>query len=273
MQQESSIEPYAPNSLNSDNLRRFLHYLDESKNGSLSKFNLLPTNYQTVWGIDLKFIGLIIILLCRPAFARTDGPALRVHAGGGFSTHKSKVVNMNDTSTAIGYGFDIKAGNDGDLGVNWEQFTSKTKFVINDSESKIDFQDTSILLNMGSFYVGPVFSKVTLDITIQGVESLSALGSGYGGHAGFSFDVGKVAELYFDGKMVLTSVLKAEDGVESKLGSRTDFKLGGKMPITKRFLSLDIAWRMQSWPVTLGGVANKETLYTTWLGLVFNFNI
>lgn len=221
----------------------------------------------------MNYVGLLIILLCRPAFANSDGPALRVHAGGGFSTYKSKVVNMNDTSTAIGYGFDMKAGNEGDLGVHWEQFTSKTKFLINSSESKMDFQDTSILLNLGSFYIGPVFSKVTIDIVNQGVNTLSALGSGYGGNAGFSIEVGKVAELYLDGKMVITSVLKAEDGVQSKLGSRTDFKLGGMLPITKKLLSLDIAWRMQSWPVTLAGVSNKETLYTTWLGLVFNLNI
>ena len=107
----------------------------------------------------------------------------------------------------------------------------------------------------------------------QGTSTLSGLGSGYGINTGFSFLMGRGSSVYFEGKMITTSVLKAEDSVKASMGSRSDFKVGGIIPITKRLVSLDVAWRMQSWPVTISGETGKETLYTTWLGLLFNLNI
>ena len=228
--------------------------------GALATFRTLAT------------LGALSILGSR-SYAGSDGPGMQVYLGGGFSTYKSKVVEMNDTSTAIGYGLKIRAGNDGDLGVHWDEFTNKTKFALNSSETKISFQDTSILFNIGSFFLGPVFSKVTLDVHNQGTDTLSGLGSGYGVNTGFAFDLGKASSVYFEGKMITTSVLKAEDSVKASMGSRTDFKVGGIIPITKKLISLDIAWRMQSWPLTISGQTGKETLYTTWLGFIFNLNI
>ncbi|MEI8025106.1 MAG: hypothetical protein WCI18_02045 [Pseudomonadota bacterium] len=221
----------------------------------------------------MKFAIAALSLLSTLSNAGTDGADMQVYSGGGFSTYKSKVVAMNDTSTAIGYGLKIRAGTDGDLGVHWDEFTNKTKFALNSSETKISFQDTSILFNVGSFFLGPVFSKVTIDVNNQGTTTLSGLGSGYGVNTGFSIDTGKASTVYFEGKMITTSILKAEDSVKASMGSRTDFKIGGIIPITKKLLSLDLAWRMQSWPVTISGQTGKESLYTTWLGLLFNLNI
>jgi hypothetical protein len=221
----------------------------------------------------VKLVLIALAILSRLAFAGSEGPSMQVYGGGGFSTYKSKVVSMNDTSTAVGYGVKIKAGSDGDLGVHWEEFTNKTKFALNSSETKISFQDTSILFNIGSFFLGPVFSKVVIDVNNQGTSTLSGLGSGYGVNTGFSFLMGRGSSVYFEGKMITTSVLKAEDSVKASMGSRSDFKVGGIIPITKRLVSLDIAWRMQSWPVTISGETGKETLYTTWMGLLFNLNI
>lgn len=221
----------------------------------------------------MKLFLLAVIALSRFAYAGPEGPSMQVYGGGGFSTYKSKVVSMNDTSTAVGYGLKIKAGSDGDLGVHWEEFTNKTKFTLNSSETKISFQDTSILFNIGSFFLGPIFSKVVMDVNNQGTSTLSGLGTGYGINTGLSFSMGRGSSMYFEGKMVTTSVLKAEDSVKASIGSRTDFKIGGIIPITKRLLSLDIAWRMQSWPLTISGETGKETLYTTWLGILFNLNI
>lgn len=222
---------------------------------------------------QLRSAIIALSLFSTLSYAGTTGAGMQVYSGGGFSTYKSKVVAMNDTSTAIGYGLKIRAGTDGDLGVHWDEFTNKTKFALNSSETKISFQDTSILFNVGSFFLGPVFSKVTIDVNNQGTTTLSGLGSGYGANTGFSFDIGKGSTVYFEGKMITTSILKAEDSVKASMGSRTDFKIGGIIPITKKLLSLDLAWRMQSWPVTISGQTGKEVLYTTWLGLLFNLNI
>ena len=68
----------------------------------------------------MKLILIALAILSRLAFAGSEGPSMQVYGGGGFSTYKSKVVSMNDTSTAVGYGVKIKAGSDGDLGVHWE---------------------------------------------------------------------------------------------------------------------------------------------------------
>lgn len=223
--------------------------------------------------IGLIFILLISILASSNLVYGADGAAMQILTGGGFSTYKSEAVTMNDTSTAIGYGFVIRAGNNGDIGVNWEQFTNKTKFEINTSESKIDFQDTAVLFNLGSFYIGPVFSKVAMDIDAGGTAILSGIGSGYGFDTGFSFETGKSSEVYFDVRYITTSTFKAEDGVTASVGSRLDYRIGGVIPITKRFMSLDFAWRSQSWSVTIDGTEHKETLYTTWIGTRFNLNI
>jgi len=222
------------------------------------------------WIVSVLFLCLFSVT---PEIYAGDGAAMQILAGGGFSTYKSKAVDMNDTSTAIGYGFLLRAGNNGDIGVNWEQFTNTTTFEINTSESKIDFQDTGVLFNVGSFYIGPVFSKVAADISSGGTVILSGLGSGYGIDTGLSFETGKSSEIYFDVRYVTTSTFKVEDSVSASMGARLDYRIGGVIPITKRFMALDFAWRAQSWTVTIDGTPHKETLYTTWIGTRFNLNL
>ena len=126
--------------------------------------------------------------------------------------------------------------------------------------------------NLGSFYVGAMISGTDVKVNNTGTDIFDGLGTGYGGAFGMEFSFAKVGKFLFELRSVSTSTFKHDSSSKVELGARTDINLMGKIPLTRRMVSLDIGFKSSSYSLSVGGTSTEETVYTTWGGLSFNFN-
>lgn len=219
------------------------------------------------------FASAICALLFRAsAYAGESSPTLFLDFGGGLTTHKSKFVESNDTSYSTNYSYGVHAGNDGQLTMLVSTSLDNTTFELNSSTIANEFQDSILRYGLGPFYVGVSVSqtKMTITRTDEPAIDIDAIGTGYGGGIGGTFDVGREGSFFFDVATISTGVVKEIHESEFTIGSRLDIAIGGSYAITRSLLNGLVGLRQRSYTLTSDGASYPEVVTTTWFGLALN---
>ncbi len=247
----------------------------------------------------LKFIGLSCLLSSKALAGEFDAytPSAYVQADGGYSVYKSKLLQANDTSTTVGYGFGINAGTDRNVGMRLTREQSSFSFALNASSLQVSWQDLAILWRFGPVYLGGVVATSSwtakappdadgdeiLDIGSDAQDLCNFQTSGYGATLGGLIPVGKRSALTLDITSASggTAVPLAYDptltdadtlnGRKVALGTRTEFAVGGSLALTRSLLDLTAGFKMRNYAVSLDSTSYAEQLTTTYLGLRTNF--
>lgn len=225
----------------------------------------------------LALVGSIILaaFFSAQAIAAADSglyPTFQIKADGGFATYKSKVVQSNDTSTLIEYGFGVFAGSDKSLGMFVRRDQNTTTFVLNSSSITTVWQDVIVKYRWGPVYVGGILANNEMQVNNQGdANYLNELGSGYGVNAGLLIPIARVA--YFGIDISDVSISKAVDLNQKvvTMGSRLDIDINGSFAITKKILDFIVGYKYRTYSATVDGTAGAENLTATYLGLSGNF--
>ena len=109
-----------------------------------------------------SFWAGLLLLWNTMGAAQTGGqePSFYLDTQFGLMTYNSKLVNSNDTGTALRYGVGSSAGSEGQLRFLLMMDTQTTSFALNDSIVAMSWQDTSIRYQWGFVYLGAVFSRL-----------------------------------------------------------------------------------------------------------------
>lgn len=221
-----------------------------------------------------------------------DTPTFFVQANGGYSIYKSEMVQSNDTSTTVGYGFGVYAGSDRELGFLLNREQSTFAFALNSSTIDLNWQDMILRWRIGPVYLGAIVSSssawiVTAPLDTDGddvldpagdaVDYLNITSTGVGGNAGTQFPINKRSTVYMDVVFVTTQAVQEapiEDATGAltkkdtlSLGSRMDLDLGATLKVTKSVLDVRGGFKYRTYEVNVDGQAFKEGLNTTYVGL------
>lgn len=235
-------------------------------------------------------------LIASEALAERDGPpTFAAHASGGYSVYKSEMVQSNDTSTTMAYGFGVYAGAGRNVGFLLNRESSTFTFALNDAKLALDWQDIHVRYRFGPIYMGLVIAEShwlvsappdadgddLLDQGADPVELLNISSSSYGVNVGGRFPVAKRGEAYMDLTYAAAGVVKetATDPVEALangdaipgtrtlgVGPRMEMDLGGSIEIT-RWLDVICGFKYRAYSVTIDGKTYKELMNTTYVGL------
>ncbi|RYZ58071.1 MAG: hypothetical protein EOP07_08090 [Proteobacteria bacterium] len=184
----------------------------------------------------------------------------------GLTTMKSKLVESNDTGSALGYSLGGFAGSGKNIEFNLGFEKDVATFALNDSKISYDWQDTKIRYHYGYFYAGIVFSRLNLMATSAGTEIIDAAGSGYGGSLGFYAPVGRGGSLRIDVTQVNIAAMKNSIATEVSVPSRLDIDIGAAIDIWGKWLDFTFGYRMRTLSLETDA-AYAESESSTYLGL------
>jgi hypothetical protein len=248
---------------------------------------------------------VLLFTLCLAGFAATNAkadeadawaPTFYVEADGGYSVYKSALVQSNDTGVTVGYGFGAYAGKSHDLGLALKREQSAFSFALNNSKLAVSWQDFLLTYRLGYFHAGVTISSSAwqvsappdtdgdgqLDTGTAAVaqDLLDITTTGYGGTVGFQGTLGKKSSVFTDVTFVTTGAVQekvVKDAAGSArldrvitLGPRMDVDLGGTLKLWK-WLDLKAGFKYRTYSLTIDGTASKESLNTTYGGLVADF--
>lgn len=211
---------------------------------------------------------LVISLSAPSAFAQEASlyPSFSFDLNYGLTTMKSKLVESNDTGSALGYSLGGFAGSGKNIEFNLGFEKDTAAFGLNDSKIAYDWQDTKIRYHYGYFYAGVVFSRLNLMVASAGTETIDAAGSGYGGSLGFYTAVGRGGSLRIDVTSVNIAAMKNSLATEVSVPSRLDIDIGAAIDIWGKWLDFTFGYRMRTLTVkTDSSFAESES--STYLGL------
>ncbi len=224
-------------------------------------------------------------------------PTAYVQADGGYSIYKSKLLQANDTSTTVGYGFGINAGTDRNVGMRLTREQSSFTFALNASTRKLTLQDLAFIWRFGPVYLGGVIASSNwtatappdadsdglLDTGSDAEELCNFQTAGYGATLGGLIPIGRRSALTLDitsasggtsSPLAYDPTLTNADTLNARtvsLGTRTEVAIGGTLALTKSLLDLTAGFKMRNYSVSLDSTAYAEQLSTTYIGLRTNF--
>ena len=184
---------------------------------------------------------------------------------GGFSTHKSELVENNDTTTSFGYSFGGTAGANSNLGFFIRSDTMATPFELNSSQITTTWQDSGLKYRLGFFYFGLVLSSVETTVNDEGVDLIDAGGTGAGGTTGFQFSIGKTAVMYLDITSVTIATTRNELDQTTAVGARQDVDIGAYIDLSKRSFDYMIGYKQRTVAITTDA-SYIDTITTTYVG-------
>jgi hypothetical protein len=244
-------------------------------NVPVDKSSYLPGDQSHLKNLRFKiFIATVGAQLCfvPNLFGADRIPTFFVNFGGGLTTHKSEFVESNDTSYSYEYSFGVHAGSEDQLTMFINTAIDKTDFALNTSSIENEFQDSVLRYAFGPVYIGAIVSQTKMlisRVTDSPIE-IDAIGTGFGGTLGGSFEFGREGGIFFDVASVTTSTVKEIHQEEFTIGSRMDMTLGGTYAITRSLINGLVGLRQRSYGVSLGGTSSTETVTTTWFGFAMN---
>ena len=227
------------------------------------------------------------------AESEADVPYFYAQASGGYSVYKSQLVQSNDTSTTVAYGFGGYAGERRTIGFAMMREQGSFGFDLNNSTIVYEFQDFHLHYRYKIVYAGLLISQSSwmidtppdLDQDLRpdpdgtAAPVVEALGTGYGVHLGFVFAFWRrnllAAELaYHAAQSVFAKAIPDTASgdlntlVEKDvaIGNRIDIDLGARFEMTKRLFGMT-GFRYRSMSLESDGNAASELNSTTYLGL------
>ena len=191
------------------------------------------------------------------------------------TTHKSELVESNDTGSSIRYGLGFNVGDQKQLGVVLLTESSAINFLLNETATTLLFRDTRITYRFGYFYVGVVSAYAeAAAVAADGTDMFSGRGTGYGYAAGAYIPVGGKSLLQIDiTSASVSSFLNKDEDVTVAIGSRMDIDISGHIPISKRYFTLDLGYRQRTLPITYNSVSYSESMQKTYIGFTMGNEI
>lgn len=222
-------------------------------------------------------------------------PTFFVNATGGYSVYKSKMVQSNDTSTTVAYGFGVYAGSDRNIGFLLNREASTFAFELNSASIGVEWQDIHVRYRYGPVYMGALITTSTwavqappdadadglLDADTEAVEYLNMTSSGYGANVGARIPAGKRGEAYVDITYAAAGAIRETasdpDVAEAAgaavpgtrvlgIGPRMDLDLGGSIGMTKWLKGL-CGFKYRTYQLSVDSVTFAELHTTTYMGL------
>jgi len=221
-------------------------------------------------GQILVFLAMILVPTFSASAQDVDAglKTIYLNADYALTTHKSKLVESNDTGTSLRYSLGFNVGDQKELGVVLQAESSAIKFLLNDTSTSLLFRDTRITYRLGYFYFGAVSGYAEAGaVAADGTDMFSGRGTGFGYIAGAYLPVGGRSLLQIDVASVSTSsFLNKDEAVTVALGSRLDIDISGHIPISKKIMTLDIGYRQRTLPIVYNSVSYAETMQKTYIG-------
>lgn len=193
---------------------------------------------------------------------------------GGYTSHKSGLVESNDTSSSLVYGIQIHGGDENQIGSEFLVDSTKVDFALNDTAMTTEWQEMAFRYNLGPLYAGIVVSNVNLTAQKAGTESgslLQGFGKGFGAQLGCQIDFDRGSHIILDLRGVSFPDMKELNQKSLSLGTRIDVDVRGSVDLTRNFLDAMFGFRYRTYSATLDDVSGEETVATTYLGLRMNF--
>lgn len=187
-----------------------------------------------------------------------------------FTTSKSKLVDSNDTGTALRYGLGGYAGSNSNLAFLLHFDQDATNFQLNSSKVNMSWQDTRVRYHMGYFYLGALFTRLEMTANKEGTEIVDAAGSGMGITAGALAKVGRGGSVYLDLMTATLPNMKNAIDQDIAIKQRMDIDIGGTIDLTSKLLDMTFGYKIRN--VTVATDASyQEALYTTYVGVRMSF--
>lgn len=187
----------------------------------------------------------------------------------GLATYKSKLMDSNDTTGTISYGFGLNAGAQRNFGVEYRVENSTVLFETNQSSLVTSWTSTIFKYRLWAFELGPVLGTVKMAGKRENTEIFDIVGSGYGGYFGILIPVGSNNLAYMNAMSVATSAPVDTLARVITMSSRVDLELGTKIKITRRAVDFLVGYRRRAYSITEAGSPYTELQTATFFG--FNF--
>jgi hypothetical protein len=186
----------------------------------------------------------------------------------GMSTHKSLLLESNDTAGTIRYGLGVWAGLDRSAGVEWTSETTAVSFALVEGTLAQTWEDLVFRYRYGSLYAGVIFGNLLMTSELAGATIFDARGSGYGGNVGLLMPLSKGTTFYIDVRSVSIAAAMEQTEQTFAVSGRTDMDIGATIDLTKRFLDFVFGYRYRTYSIATG--SSYAELHTmTYLGLNF----
>jgi hypothetical protein len=218
-----------------------------------------------------------------------EAPTFFLQATGGYSVYKSEMVQSNDTSTTVGYGFGVYAGTQRNVGMMLRREQSAFSFALNNSTIALEWQDVHLRYRWGPVSIGGVVSSSSWQVTAppdadgdgfldqdtEAVDYLDITTTGYGLNVATTVPVGKRGRLTVDATYVTTSDVQAaeikDDAGETvertaALGPRMDTDFGGAVELSKGWLYGLMGFRYRTYQIIVDDTAYAEAHNSTYVG-------
>jgi hypothetical protein len=206
--------------------------------------------------------------------ASNQDPTLSLGVGAGYLTHKSKLVESNDTAVTPITQLEILAGQGESLLVAMQYSTHKTAFALNKAKIEssqlfgvLGYQGSLFQLGLGA---GTESTKVTLAEGAEGFDTTATYAVATFGLGGELFR-GSDSYLKVWAGYPIKVTEASKQTVKMSLLIKGD--VGVKFPLTKKALSLMSGYSYSTQTVTFSGKANSEIKSFPYLGILLGLDL
>jgi hypothetical protein len=226
-----------------------------------------------------------------------------VHASGGLSTYKSKMLQSNDTGTTINYGLALHAGEERGMSMGLEREQSTFPFSLNNASLALETQDVDVIYRWGPVYAGMMFTQAgwyakapadangdkLLDQNSTAEEYLDILAPGYGARTGLRVAFSKRGAAYIDVRYATASKVQQATPKDAStggivgtspalgrtvaVGPRMSVDFGASLPITRDLLSFIAGYRYRTYGLTVESESFAELHTSTYIGMTVDFSL
>ncbi len=220
-------------------------------------------------------------------------PSFFFNVGGGYAVYKSEMVQSNDTSTSVNYGFGVYGGNDKSVGMLLQREQGTYTFALNGSSIITANQDVHLRYRYGPVYLGLVINSSQLEVSAppdadgdgfldQNTDAekyMKVSNTGMGINLGTNIQVTRAASVYIDISSVTTSLVQQSyienaettangyTEAEIAIGPRLDIDFGGSIALTKNWLTMNFGFKQSTMAVIVDSTSYAEQISSTYLGL------
>lgn len=243
----------------------------------------------------MALAGLALPDLVAHAQEANDVPYFFAQATGGYAVYKSTLVQSNETSSSIGYGFGGYAGDRRNVGFALMRDQGSFAFELNNSTIAYQLQDMHLRYRYQLVYAGVVIAQsqwkidappdldndTRPDPDATAAPVMEAMGTGYGVNTGLDFafwrrNIFALDVTYITAQTVMAKAvpdLTTGDSStlierEVELGSRIDLDVGVRFEISRKFYGM-AGFRYRTASLGSDGVSANEVVSATYVGLRF----
>lgn len=208
-----------------------------------------------------------------PIFAEAvmdkESPTAFLAFDAAYTTHKSELMESNDTGIGVSYTLGFHAGQDRDIGILFRNSTSTISFALNESKIQTTYNDYIIRYRLGPFYLGAVIANVAMKANKEGEDISDTIGSGYGGNLGLAFQFNRIASYYLDVTSTSYGALRELEQRDITIGSRMAIDTGVMFHLTRRVWSILVGVKYSTVAITVD-TGGTETISAFYIGNQFS---